>query len=76
MEFISNEAAEKESEYKLVFSDDSSDEELFEETESDQEFIDDFIAEEEEHGESFYRKLDNREDYIKFSNIQKSNRGS
>ena len=44
MEFISNEAAEKESEYKLVFSDDSSDEELFEETESDQEFIDDFIA--------------------------------
>ena len=29
--------------------------------------MDDFIAEEEEHGESFYRKLDNREDYIKFS---------
>ena len=70
MEFISNEAAEKDSDYKLVFSgdDDSSDEEFFEEeTESDQEFVDDFIAEEEEQWESFYRKLDNREDYIKFS---------
>ena len=69
MEFISNEAAEEESDYKLVFSDNSSDEEFFEEeTESDQEFIYDFNAEEEEQGESFYTKLDNREDYIKFSN--------
>ena len=51
MEFISNEAVEEVSDYKLVFSDDSSNEEFFEETESDQEFIDDFIAEEEEQGE-------------------------
>ena len=68
MGFISNETAEEESDYKLVFSDDSGDEEFFEETKSDQEFIDDFIAEEEENGQSFYRKLDNRNDYIKISN--------
>ena len=77
MDFILNEAVEEEKDYKLAFSDEqsSSDEEFFnddeerydESTIADVEFIDDSITEKEQEDESFYRNLNNREEYVNFS---------
>ena len=77
MDFILNDAVEEEKDYKLAFSDEqsSSDEEFFnddeerydESTIADVEFIDDSITEKEQEDESFYRNLNNREEYVNFS---------
>ena len=77
MDFILNEAFEESEDFKLVFSDDV-DEEFSEEeeqlgsfvtNEEDDMFIDD---EEQEEDESFYRNLNNREDYVQFPNQTKN----
>ena len=71
MDFILNEAVEEDASYKLVFSDEesTSDGEFI--NDDDQEMYDEFIndsnIEEEQEGESFYRNLNNREEYMKFS---------
>ena len=66
MDFILNEATEKDNEFKLVFSDDSEGE-LFEEEDEGEElnFIGDNI-EEESQDVSFYRRVDNQP--LKFLN--------
>ena len=65
MDFVLNEAIEEDDEFKLVFSDDSGDEE-FSEEEKELNFIDDDEGEVQQ-GASFYRSVDNSEG-IRFSN--------
>ena len=71
MDFILNEAVEEDASYKLVFSDEesASDGEFINDDDQEMydEFINDSIIEEEQEGESFYRNLNNREEYVKFS---------
>ena len=77
MDFILNDAVEEENDYKLAFSgeESSSDGEYFndeqemydESTTADEEFINDSIFKEEQEDESFYRNLNNREEYVNFS---------
>ena len=71
MDFILNEAVEEDASYKLVFSDEesTSDGEFINDDDQEMydEFINDSIIEEEQEGESFYRNLNNREEYMKFS---------
>ena len=74
MDFILNEAFEEDKDFKLVFSDDSNEEFTEGEEEfssADEEFIDDAPCEEEQD-DSFYRNLNNRDEYIKFPNQMKN----
>ena len=68
MDFILNEAeVECKEDYKLVFSDDEyKTEDASTVEEEDSMFIDNSLAEEEDR--SFYRDLDNRENYPRFPN--------
>ena len=75
MDFILNEFVQEEDEFLLTFSDNSdgnlSDEEEYNAT--DEELIDDSIIEEDDQQDaSFYRNLDNRDEYMKFSNQTKN----
>ena len=63
-DFIVNEAEVKSKDYKLVFSDDEMEEDSS--TEEDSNFIADSL--EEEHDRNFYRYLNNRENYPRFAN--------
>ena len=64
MGFILNEAKVERKDCKLVFSDDEMEEDSS--TEEDSNFIADSL--EEEHDRNFYRYLNNRENYPRFAN--------
>ena len=75
MDFILNESVQEEDEFILSFSDNSdgdlSDEEEY--TATNEEFIGDSIIEEDDQQDaSFYRYLDNRDEYVKSSNQTKN----
>ena len=75
MDFILNESVQEEDEFLLSFSDNSdgdlSDEEEY--TATDEEFIDDsIIIEDNQQDASFYRNLDNTDEYMKLSNQTKN----
>ena len=75
MDFILNESVQEKDELLLSFPDNSdgdlSDEEEY--TATNEEFIDDSIIEEDDQQDaSFYRNLDNRDKYMKFSNQTKN----
>ena len=82
MDFILNKAVEEENDYKLAFSGEESssdgeyfndDQEMYDEsTTADEEFINDSIVEEQQEDESFYRNLNNREEYVNFSKQTKN----
>ena len=64
MGFILNKAKVERKDYKLVFSDDEMEEDSS--TEEDSNFIDDSLEEEDDR--NFYRDLNNRENYQRFAN--------
>ena len=66
MDFILNEAEMESKDYKLVFSGDEYEMEGDSTIEEDSMFIDDSLEEEDDR--SFYRDLNNRDDYPRFAN--------
>ena len=66
MDFIQTESIQEDDDFILSFSDRSDEEQ--EPTISDEEFIDDDSIEEDREDASFYRGVDNQENYFYFSN--------
>ena len=66
MDFIQTESIQEDDDFILSFSDTSDEEQ--EPTISDEEFIDDDSIEEDREDASFYRGVDNRQNYFYFSN--------
>ena len=70
MDFIQTESIQEDHDFILSFSDKSDEEQ--EPTISDEEFTDDDSIEEDREDASFYRGVDNRENYFYFSNQTKN----
>ena len=70
MDFIQTESIQEDDDFILSFSDRSDEEQ--EPTISDEEFIDDDSIEEDREDASFYRGVDNQENYFYFSNQTKN----
>ena len=70
MDFIQTESIQEGDDFILSFSDKSDEEQ--EPTISDEEFTDDDSIEEDREDASFYRGVDNRENYFYFSNQTKN----